>query len=986
MKKWQLMAVSVESGIARNRCSTLLHLQLTIILVSLRLAGYNLPGIIAAVFPSVSDAPIRLQGKVIEHAFESSEEIASSIKTFYTNETLKQVYKIIGSLDFVGNPTILFSSFVSGVRDLVAAPTSAFLKSPTNVNQVGMAVGKGTLSLFSHSTSGIFGFAAKMSATAGQAAAVLSLDKEYSQWHRDSVVSEAANLNRVWKQRGIQTFPEMIARPIGDVLLGIGMGTSGLIISPYKGLKTGGGAGFVRGVVVGTAGVVAKPIVGVLDAFTHFTATAHDLAKSVNVLERRYQPALKIRLPYLFGPMNILCPFDQISAWSAHLLRTFPVKRKVLKRHRVSKEVLVHAEVLQMEPGVDTFAIATTIRVVLIRLKKDNSGIMVPAMAWEVFHGDGATVASRLSDHGHNGVALTITRCASTTKPNQTPPSKFLPEELKTSAFSSALSIESSHYSDLEEYDVGSTDEADGEITTSLRDQREHSDEMGDIEIEDPTFNQGATKKGNDVLRWFTVLAEYQHRPQLTRLHNAISALCSDFDAILNDIAADGDDKEGVTTFGIFNFERSAVDQRSILLSNAALAISLESLPWMHRDIFEQAGVLPKAIQRQFIHDVRQNWSFATDLRGSKHDGGANWLVEARARAMYSSFSPNNGSLPESHELFDPVVGEIAIEESRPNRLTFIGEEHMSDSEKSLPANTLTAVNHSERAAAIPRDGNNHEESIRNHSLILSEDHYASLPMDSEGDLFHSLNQLQNISLNQKTSSDYGKMASTLSPERSPAEQTTRSQLPVSALEENQTTSANRAAYADSGQRSLPIDQMKDTSRMDRMESLMEQLVILNAQHTRNQTIPLDIAGDGHSLADSGVADMLKQEVAELIAQVQARAAQDDALRSEIHLLRQQLADRREQRNTKAQEKHSRSKHPQIFRFRTTKDDGDGNSYHSADSQEKSAAGVLSSSEVYDTPLKDTATLGENTPKDASSSKLSGRRLKGIYVPGPDVV
>ena len=60
----------------------------------------------------------------------------SSIKNFYVNETLKQVYKIIGSLDFVGNPTILFSSFVSGVRDLVVAPTSAFLKSPTNVSSI----------------------------------------------------------------------------------------------------------------------------------------------------------------------------------------------------------------------------------------------------------------------------------------------------------------------------------------------------------------------------------------------------------------------------------------------------------------------------------------------------------------------------------------------------------------------------------------------------------------------------------------------------------------------------------------------------------------------------------------------------------------------------------------------------------------------------------------------------------------------------------
>jgi hypothetical protein len=81
--------------------------------------AHNLPGIIAAVFPSVSDAPIRLQGKLVQHVFESPVEIVSSLKNYYTNETLKQVYKIIGSLDFVGNPTILLSSFMSGVKDLV---------------------------------------------------------------------------------------------------------------------------------------------------------------------------------------------------------------------------------------------------------------------------------------------------------------------------------------------------------------------------------------------------------------------------------------------------------------------------------------------------------------------------------------------------------------------------------------------------------------------------------------------------------------------------------------------------------------------------------------------------------------------------------------------------------------------------------------------------------------------------------------------------
>ena len=235
----------------------------------------NLKGIIGAVLPNVSDAPIRLQGKVLDNVFESPSEILSSISKFYVMETLRQVYKIIGSLDFVGNPTMLLGSFVSGVRDLVVTPSVAFLRSPTNPSLVGIGVAKGTLSLFSHSTSGIFGFIAKTTAAAGQAAAMLSLDPEYREWHRERVVTEATNLNREWKKRGVKSVSAMMTKPVGDVVLGVVLGVSGLFSSPYKGFRDGGKIGLVKGVAIGGIGLITKPIVGILDAFAHFTASVH---------------------------------------------------------------------------------------------------------------------------------------------------------------------------------------------------------------------------------------------------------------------------------------------------------------------------------------------------------------------------------------------------------------------------------------------------------------------------------------------------------------------------------------------------------------------------------------------------------------------------------------------------------------------------------------------------------------------------------------
>ena len=54
--------------------------------------------IIAAVFPSISNAPIRFQERVIYHVFESEGDILRSLKSFYSAEALRQIYKIVGSL------------------------------------------------------------------------------------------------------------------------------------------------------------------------------------------------------------------------------------------------------------------------------------------------------------------------------------------------------------------------------------------------------------------------------------------------------------------------------------------------------------------------------------------------------------------------------------------------------------------------------------------------------------------------------------------------------------------------------------------------------------------------------------------------------------------------------------------------------------------------------------------------------------------------
>lgn len=922
------------------------------------------------------------------------------------NETLKQIYKVIGSLDFVGNPTILFSSFVSGVRDLVAAPTAAFLKSPTNVKEVGIGVGKGTLSLFSHSASGVFGFSARLWATAGQAVATLSMDAEYRQWHRDRIVNEATNLNRTWKRRGVQSIQEIILRPVADVAVGITMGATGFIISPYRGARRGGAWGFVRGIGVGTAGVVAKPIVGVFDALTHASQTVHDLAKSVNVLERRFQPALKLRLPYVFGPMNVLTPFDVNAARSVNLLGVFAPKTKLKRRMKRRQEVYVHSEVLLMEPGVATFAIATSIRVLLVKLRRDNNNSLTPSFGWEVDLSGGVHVSSAVSDHGHNGVALTITKLAQssqngetaavelTTKPHQRELERPKQDEMiQRSKHSAAVSVNSSALSDYEEK-VGDI----GDIGEDLIVARELSMEfkaseagpLVDAKGEDE-YCHGATVKGGKAVEWFTVLAEYQHRKQLIRLHNAISCIVGDYDAVIPDHARrqHPTGPEGKTKFGVFVFEKGVPDARA---ANLELVQELENLPWMPNALFERLKGYSAMRQKDFLSNTRRTWVYSKDLEESVSLGGPAWLIEARARAMFVSplqpiiddFDINEAAIEEAvaeldHETVTTKGAAKKLTEADDNEESSTIENSKRDNTKissletnesssgdlersttnSLDQTSLTkgdggsktsarrmgsnahpqAINESRRrqqkARMVDADGGNFSSAEELELPLESDNTMRGIMKDRQGDVFYSTAQLpsahddliekstkqsiseQTLSLQENAyggqgesdEDSVGEFAESIYCEADSEEEGEHDKNLQSDMDDTlrsvddddgaMITRRKQNILRSTG-RPMPAVQDHDLSsatahsRMDRMESVMEQLLILNATQVQRQFATGPMETQSHpSSSINEIADSLKHELAEIREKMDVRAKEDEALRNEISLLRDQLADRR---------------------------------------------------------------------------------------------
>ena len=71
---------------------------------------------------NVNDAPLELNALVVTDMRLNLPEMQRRITYHYRQDVLRQLYRIIGSADFIGNPVGLFTNVSSGVADMFYEP------------------------------------------------------------------------------------------------------------------------------------------------------------------------------------------------------------------------------------------------------------------------------------------------------------------------------------------------------------------------------------------------------------------------------------------------------------------------------------------------------------------------------------------------------------------------------------------------------------------------------------------------------------------------------------------------------------------------------------------------------------------------------------------------------------------------------------------------------------------------------------------------
>ncbi|XP_012887376.1 PREDICTED: vacuolar protein sorting-associated protein 13D [Dipodomys ordii] len=231
-------------------------------------------------FPLIrfEDAVINLDPFTRVHPYETKEFIINDILKHFQEELLGQAARILGSVDFLGNPMGLLNDVSEGVTGLI------------KYGNVG--------GLIRNVTHGVSNSAAKFAGTLSD-----GLGKTMDNRHQSE---------REYIRYHAATSGEHLVAGIHGLAHGIIGGLTSVITSTVEGVKTEGGvSGFISGLGKGLVGTVTKPVAGALDFASETAQAVRDTA----TLSGPRTQAQRVRKPRCCtGPQGLLPRYSESQA------------------------------------------------------------------------------------------------------------------------------------------------------------------------------------------------------------------------------------------------------------------------------------------------------------------------------------------------------------------------------------------------------------------------------------------------------------------------------------------------------------------------------------------------------------------------------------------------------------------------------------------------------------------------------------------------
>lgn len=140
-----------------------------------------------------------MNGLTIVDSLNTREVLSSSLFQHYQSQLLGQLYKLLGSVEFIGNPVGLIDRLGSGVVDFFYQPAQGLVKSPQDF---GKGLAKGSISLVTNTISGVFNTASKITGAVAKGLAAASMDEKFIDRHDRQRIDQPENVVQGLAQGG----------------------------------------------------------------------------------------------------------------------------------------------------------------------------------------------------------------------------------------------------------------------------------------------------------------------------------------------------------------------------------------------------------------------------------------------------------------------------------------------------------------------------------------------------------------------------------------------------------------------------------------------------------------------------------------------------------------------------------------------------------------------------------------------------------------
>ncbi|QRV76706.1 vacuolar protein sorting-associated protein 13 [Ceratobasidium sp. AG-Ba] len=292
---------------------------------------------------NLNNAPLRFNALAIRDMRLSMPILQERITYHYRQEVLRQLYRVLGSADFLGNPVGLFTNISGGVADVFYEPYKGVVMHGNK--ELGIGIAKGAASFVKKTVFGVTDSMTKVTSSIGKGLSAATFDEEYQRQRR-----LAQRTNRPKHAiYGVTAGAEALATSFAS-------GVEGVVMKPIEGAETGGASGFFKGVGKGLVGsAVTKPVIGVFDLAANVT---EGIRNTTTVFDNNQSE--RVRKPRHIPPDGILTAYSSADALGQMWM-------KDLDGGRFRNEFYVaHIDL----PGGDTVAMLTTSRIMCFSVNK----------------------------------------------------------------------------------------------------------------------------------------------------------------------------------------------------------------------------------------------------------------------------------------------------------------------------------------------------------------------------------------------------------------------------------------------------------------------------------------------------------------------------------------------------------------------------------------------------------------------------------------